>query len=81
MPLIPALVRQRQADLCKFKPSLVYRMNSRTGIHRETEREYAPNSIVPWIILLVIDLRGFNSLWVVPPPTMVVLGAIRKEGI
>jgi hypothetical protein len=25
MPLIPALVRQKQADLCEFKASLVYR--------------------------------------------------------
>ena len=25
MPLIPALRRQRQADLCEFKVSLVYR--------------------------------------------------------
>ncbi|CAO2577223.1 hypothetical protein LEMLEM_LOCUS19 [Lemmus lemmus] len=31
MPLIPALGRQRQADLCEFKASLVYRASSRTG--------------------------------------------------
>ena len=31
MTLIPALVRQRQADLCEFKASLVYRVSSRTG--------------------------------------------------
>ena len=30
-PLIPALRRQRQADLCEFKASLVYRASSRTG--------------------------------------------------
>ena len=29
MPLIPALGRQRQADLCEFKASLVYIGNSR----------------------------------------------------
>jgi hypothetical protein len=29
-PLIPALERQRQADLCEFEASLVYRANSRT---------------------------------------------------
>ena len=31
MPLIPALRRQRQADLCEFKASLVYRVNSRAS--------------------------------------------------
>ena len=28
--LIPVLRRQKQADLCKFKASLVYRVSSRT---------------------------------------------------
>ena len=31
MLLIPALGKQRQADLCEFKVSLVYRRNSRTA--------------------------------------------------
>ena len=31
MPLIPALGVQRQAELCEFKVSLVYRGSSRTG--------------------------------------------------
>ena len=30
-PLIPALGRQRQADLCELEVSLVYRVSSRTG--------------------------------------------------
>ena len=30
-PLIPALRRKRQADLCEFEASLVYRVSSRTG--------------------------------------------------
>ena len=30
-PLIPALGRQRQLDLCEFKASLVFRASSRTG--------------------------------------------------
>jgi hypothetical protein len=30
-PLISALGRQRQADLCEFKASLVYRVSSRTA--------------------------------------------------
>jgi hypothetical protein len=34
--LIPALRRQMQADLCEFKASLVYRVNSRTA--RATQR-------------------------------------------
>ena len=31
MPLIPALGKQKQADLCEFKTSLVYKENSRTA--------------------------------------------------
>ena len=31
MPLTPALRRQRQADLCEFKTSLVYKVSFRTG--------------------------------------------------
>ena len=31
MPLIPALGKQSQADLCECKASLIYRMSSRTG--------------------------------------------------
>ena len=30
-PLIPELGRQRQADLCEFEVSLVYRVSSRTA--------------------------------------------------
>ena len=36
MPLIPALRRQRQVDLCEFEASLVYRVSSRTA--RATQR-------------------------------------------
>ena len=36
MALIPALRRQRQADLCEFEASLVYRVSSRT--FRATQR-------------------------------------------
>jgi hypothetical protein len=36
-PLIPALVRQRQADPCEFEASLIYRVTFRTaGLCRET---------------------------------------------
>ena len=37
MPLIPALGKQRQADLCEFEASLVYRTSSRTG-YKATQR-------------------------------------------
>ena len=33
MPLIPALGRQRQADLCEFEANLVYRA---TGLPKQT---------------------------------------------
>ena len=35
-PLTPAFVKQRQADVCEFKASLVYRVSSRTS--RATQR-------------------------------------------
>ena len=31
MSLIPGLKRQKQADLCEFKTSVVYRVSSRTA--------------------------------------------------
>jgi hypothetical protein len=31
MPLIPALGRQKQAELCEFEASLAYRASSRTA--------------------------------------------------
>jgi hypothetical protein len=55
--LIPALRRQRQANLCEFKANLVYRGSSRTAQviqgnpdskrkkkknQREKEKEYSP---------------------------------------
>ena len=50
MRLIPALRRQRQAKLCEFEASLVYRASSKTGSKatekpclekpKEKEREY-----------------------------------------
>jgi hypothetical protein len=41
MPLIPALGRQRQADLCEFKASLVYTVSSRST--RATQRNPVSN--------------------------------------
>lgn len=35
MPLVPALEKQRQTDLCDLGSRLVYRARSRTGLHRE----------------------------------------------
>ena len=37
-PLVTALGRQRQANLCEFVASLVYRVNSRTDGQRYTEK-------------------------------------------
>ena len=37
MPLIPALGRQQQVDLCEFEASLVYRASSRTS-SKSTEK-------------------------------------------
>ena len=39
MPLIPALGRQRQGDLCEFEANLVYKVNSRTD-KGYTEKPY-----------------------------------------
>jgi hypothetical protein len=37
-PLIPALGRQRQADLCEFQDSLIFKASSgQPGLHRETQ--------------------------------------------
>ena len=38
MPLIPALRRQRQVNLCEFKASLVYRASFRTARTVTTEK-------------------------------------------
>ena len=40
MPLIPALGRQRQVDLCEFKISLVYRVSSRI-------QDYTEKTVIP----------------------------------
>ena len=37
MPLIPAIGRQRQMDLCEFNADLVYRASTRTGF-KATQR-------------------------------------------
>jgi hypothetical protein len=35
MPLIPALGRQRQVDVCEFETRLIYRVAGQPGLHRE----------------------------------------------
>ena len=42
MPLKSALGRQKQADLCEFKPTLLYRVNSRTA--KATQKDPAKNN-------------------------------------
>ena len=41
-PLIPAFRRQRQADLCEFKASLVYKVSSSRTARAVTQRKSAP---------------------------------------
>ena len=47
-PLLPALERQKQADLCEFKASLVYRESSRTA--RATQKSPVLKNIIIIII-------------------------------
>jgi hypothetical protein len=45
-PLILVITRQRQADLCKFKVSLLYRASSRTArLHKEVGGEVQRGSV------------------------------------
>jgi hypothetical protein len=39
---LPALRRQRQADLCEFKDSLVYRVSSRTARATQSNLDSKP---------------------------------------
>jgi hypothetical protein len=48
MPLIPALGKQRQADLCKFETSLIYRESSR--IVKATLKDPVSNKQTPHIV-------------------------------
>ena len=41
MPLIPALRRQRQVDLCEFEGSMVYRVSFRTA--KATQKYHLKN--------------------------------------
>ena len=43
MPLIPALRRQKQIDLCEFKVSPVYRASSRVA--RATQRKHGSKKV------------------------------------
>jgi hypothetical protein len=45
MPLIPALRRQRQVDLCEFEVSLIYRVSSRKA--KATQRNPVSNHPPP----------------------------------
>ena len=54
MPLISALGKQKQADFCEIKASLVYRVSFRTG-SKATQRnpvlKKIQNKISTWIII------------------------------
>ncbi|EGV97840.1 hypothetical protein I79_014050 [Cricetulus griseus] len=45
-PLIPALRRQRQADLCEFKASLVSRVSARIGSKATQRNPYGPHKLM-----------------------------------
>ena len=45
MPLIPALGRQRQVDLCDFKAGLIYRVSSRTARTTERKKPYLETTL------------------------------------
>ena len=70
MPLISALVKQRQKDLCEFEVSLVYRLSSRTVTKatvkpclektgRQTEVKIT--SICDYVRLLVLSKTEFSQ--------------------
>jgi hypothetical protein len=83
-PLIPALWKQRQADLCEFEASLIYRVSSRTarrnpvqkkrwGGGRKKERKWNFKIVTSEAIEMPQQLRGltvFQRTWVqFPAPT------------
>ena len=58
MPLVPALWRQRQVDLCEFKTNLVYKVSSgQPELHRETLSQKAIIIIITIIIAATITVK------------------------
>ena len=43
MPLIPALGKQKQVDLCEFKDNLVYKVSSRIALRETQSQKSKPN--------------------------------------
>ena len=62
MPLIPALGRQRQAELCEFKASLVYRASSRTGSKATQRNPISKNPKEKSQIYRHLHTNSFSSL-------------------
>ena len=60
MPLAPALVWQRQVDLCEFRISLVYKLSSRTHRTVTQRKPYGGCVCVP-MSLLWIDHRSMGE--------------------
>ena len=58
MLLIPALRRQRQADLCEFKASLVYRVSSRAAKSRQRDPVSKNQKTTKRIIPVNLRQRG-----------------------
>jgi hypothetical protein len=54
MPLIEALRRQSQGDVCEFQASLVYRVNSRTA--RATQRNLVTKNKTNKVLVSVTQI-------------------------
>ena len=59
MPLIPALGRQKQADLCEFEASLMYRASSRT-ISKAIQRNPVLKKKTMTMATVIKEMKSFN---------------------
>jgi hypothetical protein len=57
MPLIPVLRRQRQADLCEFKASLVYKVSPGQPQKNPVSKKKKVVSVVFILLLFLFDMR------------------------
>ena len=93
MPLVPALGRQRQADLCELEASLVYRASSRiartaqrNSVSKKKKPKYICLSVHPSIvhpsvhpsIHLSIHLSIYNDSCGLPKALGLVLSTAKK---
>ena len=69
IPLIPALGKQRQADLCTFEASVVY-ISSRETLSQKKKKKKVDMDVLPGYVsvphvhaVLVEARRGHHILW------------------